>query len=304
MRAFLALFALFPVSAIAQTVIPDIESMSVEEIDKLPPEIIKELPFALVMKKASPEADAEVTEEMIEFLLSMPLRDLYYTPYTEDDDEIRRAVSAFQRDIGAEVTGELTMEQFEELNRRIVRKHDSPVYLSLNAHVNRIGDAVFASGTWVIENDQIANPINTAEVKCYKDEETCELIQASLTVPSVDSSDNSYLLNLDTETYKIVSWTDNEVISRPFRTDTCRSSILTINTVSEEVYEITRNNNQEACKVGDLIEFPPLDEPRVLRLVDGWEPTWAFWQERRKSNKDFINSEVVERLNLLLDLKE
>ena len=304
MRTFLCLLVLLPVLAVAQTEIPDIDNMSVEEIKKLPPEILKELPFIRTMRRLLAGMDPEFPEEMFSLMRSMFLRDLYYTPYVQSEDEIRKAVTAFQRDIGADMTGELTMGQFEELNRRFARKHETPVYIALNADVYMYDDWVIASGTWVIENDQIANPVNTAEVKCYKDEGTCELIQASLEVPSLDSGDNTYYLNLDTDTYKVISWSDNEVISRPFRTNECRSSILTINTLSKEVYEVTRNNNQEACKIGDLMEFPPLDEPRILRLVDGWDPTYAFWNERSKHQFEFMNSELIERFQRLLELKE
>ena len=51
MRAFFPLLILLPVFAVAQTEIPDIDSMSAEEIQSLPPEILKELPFLRTMRK-------------------------------------------------------------------------------------------------------------------------------------------------------------------------------------------------------------------------------------------------------------
>lgn len=301
MRKTIALLLLLPAFAIAQTDLPDIDSMSVEEIEKLPPEILKELPFTSMMRKVISESDMEPTEELLGLMVSFHLRDMYYTPYVEGADEIRRAVAAFQRDIGAKATGELTMGQFEELNRRAIRRHDSPVYAIGFAGVHRIEDYfVSASGTWIIENDQIAHPVNTAEINCYKDQKTCQLIQAIIVVPSLESSQVPYHLSLDTETYEIISWTDNEVISRSFGTDQCRSTVLTINTASEEVYEITRNNNKEGCKFGGLLEIPLLEQPQISRLVKRFDTTRAFWKERRKADGEFMNSELRERFQKLL----
>lgn len=305
MRKFIAVLFLLPAFAIAQTDLPDIDSMSVEEIEKLPPEIQKERPFLPTMRRIMSEGDMEWPEELFGLMVSMQLRDMYYTPYVEAEDDIRKAVSAFQRDIGAKATGELTMGQWEELDRRVTRRHDSPIYAGGYVSVHRFEDySVSASGTWIIENDQIAYPVNTAEIECYKEQKTCQLIQASIIVPSLEDSDDSYNLTLDTQTYEIISWTDNEVISRPYRTDKCRSTILTINTVSQEVYEITRNNNQEECKFGDLFELPPLEQPRITRLVDGFDTTYAFWQERQKIPREFMNSELRERFQQLLGVEK
>ena len=303
MRVFIALLVLLPAVSIAQLELPDIDSMSIEEIEKLPPEVLKELPFLPAMRKLLSKSDAVFPEELYGLMLTMPLRDLYYTPYIEGEDDIRKAVSVFQRDIGTKVTGELTMGEYEELNRRYVRRHDTPIYASTYTNVSRFEDySVTATGTWIIENDQIAYPVNTAEIQCYKERKTCQLIQASVVVPSLDSSDNSFSLTLDTQTYEIISWTENEVVSRPFRTDQCRSTVLTINTAAKEVYEITRNNNQEGCKFGDLLELPPLEQPQVARLAEGFEITYAYWKERKDSHNKYMNSELVERFEELLDV--
>ena len=53
----------------------------------------------------------------------MPLRLLFYPPS-------REGVEQFQADIEAEVTGELTLRQFVEANRRWLRQRDTPVYAS------------------------------------------------------------------------------------------------------------------------------------------------------------------------------
>ena len=288
-----------------QTEVPDINSMSVEEIEKLPPEILMELPFMPTLRKLISKGDMELSEEAVGLMVSVFLRDLYYTPYVEGEDDISRAVAAFQRDLGATTTGEITMGQWEELNRRAIRRHDTPVYAGFNTNVYKVGDwSVNATGTWIIENDKIANPVNTAEIECDKERGTCELIQASIIVPSLESSDNAYNLTLDTQTYKIISWTDNEVISRPYSTDECRSTVLTINTASEEVYEITRNNNQEECKFGDLFELPPLEQPRITRLVEGFDTTFAFWKERRKANQEFMNSRIADRFQKFFEVEK
>lgn len=301
MRAFIALLILFPAFTSAQSELPDIDNMSIEEIENLPPEIQKELPVFPLMTKIFANTDMGTSPDLLRIMIGYFLRNLYYTPSVESEDAIRRAVLQFQHDIGAKATGELTMGQFEELNRRTIRRNDTPVYASNLARVHRIeGYAVTATGTWIIENDQIENPVNTAMVECYKNERTCKLVQASVIVPSLESSSDSYNLHLSTQSYEIISWTDNEVISRPSLTSACRSTNLTINTASNEVYEITRNNNQEECKFGDLFELPPLEEPRISRLVKGFDPTYAFWRKRGEASKEFMNSEIAERFQHLL----
>jgi len=305
MRKFIALLFLLPAIAVAQTERPDIDSMSIEEIENLPPEIQKELPVFPLMTKIFANTDTGTSPELLRFLIGYFLRNLYYTPSVESEDAIRRAVSQFQHDIGAKATGELTIGQFEELNRRTIRLNDTPVYASNFARVHQVeGYAVTATGTWIIENDQIENPVNTAQVECYKNEKTCELVQATVIVPSLESNRDSYNLHLSTQTYEIISWTDNEVISRPSLTSACRSTILTINMASYEVYEITRNNYQEECKFGDLFELPPLEEPRISRLVKGFDPTYAFWRKRGEASKEFINSEIAERFQMLLGVEK
>ena len=297
MRKSIALLFLLPAFASAQTEIPDITNMSVEEIAKLPPEVLKEIPALPAMRKILAEDDSGISEDFFPFMVGFHLRAMYYTPFVESDQEIAKAVAAFQSDIGADVTGELTMGQFEELNRRGIRRSETKVYASSYAGVHRFEDySVTATGTWIINNDQIADPVNTAEIECIKDQGTCNLIQASIVLPSLDSSSDLYTLHLDTQTYEIISWTANEVISRPYQTNECRSTVLTINTKSQEVYEITRNNNQEECKFGDLFEVPALDQPQVARLVSGFDTTHAYWKKRREAYEEYTNSEVRDRL--------
>lgn len=65
--------------------------------------------------------------------------------------------------------------------------------------------------------------------------------------------------------------------------------------------EITRNNDSEGCKIGDLVELPPLDQRRIARLVDGFKTTDDFWSARRDKIGDFTNSETREKFEQMFD---
>ena len=66
--------------SIAQLELPDIDSMSIEKTEKLPPEVLKELPFLPAMRKLLSKSDTVSPEELSGLMVTMPLRDMYYTP--------------------------------------------------------------------------------------------------------------------------------------------------------------------------------------------------------------------------------
>jgi hypothetical protein len=300
MRILTVLLVLAQTLAVAQTQAPDIENMTIEEIESLPPEVVQELPAIQMFEKLEIGPELDLPFDFWRFVIGFYLSRLYYTPHIEGEEQIARAVEAFQRDIDADVTGILTLGQFEELNRRATRRFETKVYASNNAYVSKFEDySVTAKGTWVLEDEQIGDPVNTVEINCIKPQDTCKIIQASVTLPSIDSTNDTYYLSLDTQVYKIISWTDDEVIARPYQTNKCRATTLTINVRTQEVYEVTRNNNQEACKFGDLMELPPLEGPRIARLVKGYEATRAYWEVRTKQYTDYVNSTLRDKFKPL-----
>lgn len=224
-----------------------------------------------------------ITEfDALQMVMQVALRGLYY-PGSEE------GVKQFQNDIDADPTGELTLGQVEELQRRFMRTRDTKVYAS------GLGDALTISrfqgylqveGTWILEDDNIAYPINTSKITCDRTRRECEVIQADVVVPAIDDSDDSYMVNVDSNTYSVVSWDAGEVVARD--SGTCRTSILTINSNSAEVFAVTRNNETKECREGYLT-LPGLEKPRIARLVPGLNRTYKWWQDRQKRVSEYIN---------------
>jgi hypothetical protein len=75
-------------------------------------------------------------------VFSMQLRLLLYPPS-------REGVEQFQADIGAEVTGELTLQQVQEAHRRWLRQRDTPVYTigAAKVHINNDWGLANVDGT-------------------------------------------------------------------------------------------------------------------------------------------------------------
>jgi len=116
-------------------------------------------------------------------------------------------------------------------------------------------------------------------------------------IPGFDSADSSYTLMLSTNEYSVISWSKNEIVSTS--NGECRITMLTLNSKANEVYEITRNNDSEGCK-SFLAELPKLEHPRVARLVEGFETTYAYWRERNDKSSNYMNSVFAETVKALM----
>ena len=248
----------------------------------------EELPVSLVFRKLG------LPSEGLNALLTIPLGGLFYPAPPE-------GIRQFQEDIGVSPSGELTVGQFEKLKRRSARQKDTRVYTSGSAKIFASGGFAKVEGTWIIEDDKIADPINTAEITCDRVAKECVSTQASVVVPQIEKDDDSYYLNLTSQSYQILSWGTDEIVARD--SGKCRVTILTLNLNSNEVFETTRNNETEAC-LESPISLPSLDKPRISRLIPGFETTYKFWQTRQKIVSKFINPRIRDRVKSSLKAAE
>jgi hypothetical protein len=274
-----------------------IESADKKDIDRI---------FNLVGEKRAKNLPARLLEEflknadgtknavgLVDKLAAISLQVLMYPPPP-------KGVEQFQTDLGVPTTGELTFGQFEELNRRSTRFKDTPVYVggwNTNIYV-AAGVLATVSGTWVIEGEKIAFPINKSEITCKRASKECKIVQANLSVPGIEKGGDSYNLDLTVSTYEIVSWTSEEILART--SGSCRSSLLTLNLKAHEVFETIRNNDPAACREQPL-SLPPLDAPRISRLVPSWDVTYKFWQARKKIASEWANPRYRQNMGLLLE---
>jgi hypothetical protein len=255
------------------------------------PERLADLPIRSTFGKSLPPGAAEVA-------FSMPLRFLFYPPS-------RQGVEQFQADIGAKITGELTMRQFTEVHRRWLRKNDTPVYSSdLDVQVNDDLGVASARGTWLTDdNDTVTvTPINVVEITCDRGRQECLRATAELYVPSLDGDrsrlylgpdDDSYLLRLaPIRRYRIVSWSDGEVTALENRG--CDVALLTLNRQSSRVQEVVRNdeNIDPNCRNPS----PPFEKPRIARLASGWATGRGFWGKRQEMTRSYVNPRAAEEM--------
>jgi peptidoglycan hydrolase-like protein with peptidoglycan-binding domain len=249
----------------------------------------KQLPFRIL----SILRDGELDGETLSLLISLGLISLQY-PGTTD------GVIQFQQDLGAEPTGEITVGQWEELTRRRTRFFDTHVYVASadKLYISATDGYASVEGTWIIEGDQIAYPINKGKVECRHDRGECQLIQAELSVPGVSEDKNAYLLGVSSDLYKIIAWTDDEVVAQ--KRDECRTVILTLNLDSNEVYKVAQNNGTNACPVGSLAPAN-FGSSGISRLVPSWNETYNFWQKRKDVVKDYANPRITRKFKELAE---
>jgi hypothetical protein len=306
MRLFASLILALPTVALGQTTaLPDIEGMTLDEIERLPEEVVSQLSIRPMMLKLFESGGLQIPEVGVDAMLALPLLELLYLTPLHEVKEVDRiaAVRAFQDDLGQDATGELTFGQWQTLNRRFLRRRDIPIHANGFGTVYIYEDYAGAEGTWMIEGDQIANPVNTSKIECDRAARTCTVIQADVSVPGLDDDDDSYWIGLTTVPYEVISWSEDEIIARGLgglAGTRCRTTLLTLSAKSNEVYEITRNANEEGCQLGDVLSLPPLEAPQIARLVNGFDATREFWRKRREQTDEYVNRAAGDALEALV----
>ena len=295
MRVLLfALLATFVWSstAIADEKLPDISKMSDKELYNLPKDVRDKIPLKEIFKRAPGGDMAPTVMLTVSFALA---KLMYFNPMPEK--QIREAIKKFQSDIGQGQTGELTMGQLDELSRRSNRLSDNSIYVpGLGETLDVFGeeDYVVTEGTWTIEGEKHAFPINFSKINCSKPRGTCEINQINISIPRLNDSSQGFLVAHApyTEELEIISWTNNEIVSQgDIR---CRTTIMTINIESNEVFQITRNKGNNKCAT-----LPQLKKPRIARLIPGTKASRDFWNNRQMKTKKYINTEVQEQIKAL-----
>lgn len=279
-------------ATIADEKLPDISKMSDKEFNNLPKDVQDKIPLKEIFKRA-PSGDMTPT---VMLTVSFSLAKLmYFNPVPEK--QVREAIKKFQRDIGQDQTGELTMGQLNELSRRANRLSDNPIYVpGLGETLDVIGeeDYVTTEGTWTIEGEKHAFPINFAKINCFKSRGTCEINQVNISIPRLNNSSQGFLVAHTpyTEELEIISWANNEIVSQG--DIKCRTTIMTINIENNEVFQITRNKGNERC-----LSLPQLKKPRIARLNPGTKFAREFWNSRKEKTNKYINTEVQEQIKAL-----
>jgi hypothetical protein len=277
--------------ASAQTL--DIDRMSKEDVNKLTPEQMNALPAFKVFNKLEPQMAAGMRA-----WVPMMLRDLGYgfrEAFNGTDEQLQRWVTQFQHDVGEPETGALTLAQMDTLTKRSDALKIADVNVSLPALTDKDGpeiivieDLVSAKGTFIIEGDKPAYPLNIASFECDRKLGYCNQ-------SNVDINDDGsiYYVNTFQTSPPILSWNDEEVVANG--EGLCATTTLTINIKAKEVYAITRNNGNQSCAP----LMTPLAKPQISKLVSGFNVSQDYFAKKRKEADGYRTKEYQEYLEAM-----
>lgn len=138
---------------------------------------------------------------------------------------------------------------------------------------------VLARGTWVMDNDDIASPLNEVRIGCYRDMGECFVATAELMPMSTSTRP---LLVADLARFPITRW-DRDIIIFSEAND-CVVYSVTINRVTESVTarrEPDPNRYEGACVV-------PLDGVVLTSLQDGHQVFGDLLREDERNQSPWI----------------
>lgn len=238
-------------------------------------------------------------KKRVDLFLGLQLHQLMY-PGLED---LGRAVKLFQKDLGAEPTGNLTETQVKELVQRAARVNIPDIHFPTNFHSTDARNLKFGwatvQGTMVIVDDQIADPINTVTIKCRRSEKSCEFRATYLSARpenggGVTWSFHEYFTNFD-----ILSWTDDSIEAKepdPLN-ERAREQSLSLNFKTQEFFLITKNSGNDVKNMltGEKIE--PLKNPRITKLIDGNQIKRDYFSRLKNESRTFFSSDFNKMLD-------
>ena len=149
-------------------------------------------------------------------------------------------------------------------------------------------DLVSARGTFIIEGDKPAYPLNIASYECYREWSYCNQ-------SNVDINDDGSIYYVTTfqTSLPILSWNDEEIVATG--EGLCATTTLTINVKAKEVYAITRNNGNQSCAP----MMTPLAKPQISKLVSGFNVSQDYFGKKRKEADGYRTKEYQEYLEAM-----
>jgi len=117
----------------------------------------------------------------------------------------------------------------------LVAKSRVPVYLNFAAFSDSPG-YVLARGTWTIEGDEQAFPLQTTEIACRKDTRSCVIATAEVSFGRI--------LTVTAETLPITEWTKTQVV---FTDDfpRCVNYVYTLDLATKTANGVRRKNGTD-----------------------------------------------------------
>lgn len=233
------------------------------------------------------EKDIEALKHTVPLWLS----ELHYPTAFEDTSA---AIKMFQKDLGDEPTGNLSVGQLYMLNKRReffelsgaeVAPLESPGAGEI-FESSYYGKYATLSGQWEIVGDSIAEPINSVKVQCREKQRTCSIQEIKVDDESsyenfLDSWGGTVYVISDDYEISILDWSGSVVIAKPDSDEGCRTTIWTLDFELEEFSQVTRNSGDpEACADWHL------DSPRVAKIIVDSSEVYRVRAERNRTRRE------------------
>lgn len=294
-------FAMLVYIALAfnQTMAANLTEMSDQELNKLSEEQANNLPAIELLARLGSMPDKgkssialESAKTKIIFGIEESLYELKFYPRLPQGKitlEFIEAIKKFQILINKPATGELLFGEFSLLAKNSQLNKFQKIYPSGTGDplIYRNNGYVSVEGTWTIQGDKIVYPINKAKIVCILQTKVCEEIGAEIWNFNT-SSDNSSMLALNSVSYDIKKWDTHEVVAESLHE--CRINVLTINTSSKEIFQMTRNTTNEKCSVAGF-DVPKLEKPKIAQLVNGYKIAEDYYKLRQEDRLKTLNPE-------------
>jgi len=247
-----------------------------------------------------------IQRKQMELGIGAQLHQLFYPGF----EDFGRAVKMFQKDLGAEPTGEITEEQLQELGQRAERVNVPDIYFPTvfsSTDVKLMQKQGFATvrGTAVIlaDDESIAFPINHVHITCYKGEKYCELRENYLAVLPTRGGGYTWTFDERTSLFDIISWTDDSIEAKESDDPTqVRISSLSLNFKTKEFFWITKNSGNDTNLItGEKVE--PLKKPRIAQFVKGDKIVADYFKKLNSDARFFRSSEFRKKVEVLAQEK-
>jgi hypothetical protein len=216
--------------------------------------------------------------------------DFERTDHPADDPDFYAALVAFEQRAGLQVDGKFTFAEFQRLTYLSKLEHETEISATLK-FVSVSNSYAAANGTWTLQGENIAYPVNRTEIWCWRPQLTCTVFTANIALPREDDVAGAATLLTDLLHRDVIRWTASEVQARS-QSD-CRQTVLTINGETQQVYEVTSDLTKEGCPL-----LGPLDKPRVATLDDSRIILKEY--EARKAAARTVSNSPLQRIRDLM----
>jgi hypothetical protein len=220
--------------------------------------------------------------------------DLNTLKHPAEDPAFYSALVAFEQKAGLAVDGRFTAKEWDRLAQAARLGNEEEVWLPMKVVAAGGPGYATATGTWVMQGDKLAYPVNTVSIECSRSERQCVTHDTSIQIPSeTDSASSSLLVFTNTDYYDVVDWSPEEI--RALTKSSCRQTVLTIQPVTKTVFLTTTDLTEKGCEI-----IGRLPAPRVSTLEDPRPIMRELFKARREKVEALFFTNHMAQLKALI----